>query len=221
MNGLHCGRMTTDQIGTEHQVWGAPQPSPGRWGWRESVAAVAVAAVIAALGGAAIYAATEGSSHSFGAPHQAFEPGGSTPGGPGGQHSGMGGPGRRPRSTSLHGESVVRDGAGGSCDADRHGRAISPTSPFSVRTATARPSHSEHGRQCRRAVRRGRPGGRPRDTQPSARDCHEHRQSAARGTPWPAGRTRRAAAAPQITKVRSRRAVRPSPAASQMWSPVR
>jgi hypothetical protein len=114
MNGLHCGRMTTDQIGTEHQVWGAPQPSPGRWGWRESAAAVAVAAVIAALGGAAIYAATEGSSHSFGAPHQAFGPSGGMPGGPGSQHGGMGGPGPAALGpTSLHGESVVRDGAGG------------------------------------------------------------------------------------------------------------
>ena len=56
-------------------------------------AAVAVAAVIAALGGAAIYAATEGSSHSFGAPHQAFGPGGGMPGGPGGQHGAIGGPG--------------------------------------------------------------------------------------------------------------------------------
>jgi hypothetical protein len=100
--------MSTDQI------WGAPQPSPRSWGWRESAAAVAVAAVIAALGGAAIYAATEGNSHSFGAPHQAFGPGAGMPGGPGGQHGAMGGPGPAAvGATSLHGEFVVPDGSGG------------------------------------------------------------------------------------------------------------
>jgi hypothetical protein len=52
------------------------------WRWRETAGAVAIAAAIAALGGAAIYAATEGNSHTFGPPHQAFGPGG----GPGGQH---------------------------------------------------------------------------------------------------------------------------------------
>jgi len=73
MNGLHCGRMTAE-----------PEPSPRRWGLREIAAAVGVATVIAAFGGAAINAATEGSSHSFGAPHQAVGPGGGKPGGPGG-----------------------------------------------------------------------------------------------------------------------------------------
>jgi hypothetical protein len=64
MNGLHCGRMTAE-----------PEPSPRRWGLREIAAAVGVATVIAAFGGAAIYAASEGSSHSFDAPHQAGGPG--------------------------------------------------------------------------------------------------------------------------------------------------
>src|SRR6478672_7136488 len=108
MNSSQGGRMTTDEIGTERQVWGAPQPSPRRWGLRETAAAVGVAAVIAALGGAAIYASTEGSSHSIGAPHQAFVPGGGVPGGPGGpggQHGVIGGPGPAAvGSTSLHGE---------------------------------------------------------------------------------------------------------------------
>jgi hypothetical protein len=124
--------MTTDQIGTEHQVWGAPARSARRLGWRESAAAVAVAAVIAALGGAAIYAATEGSTHSFGAPHQAFGPGGGMPGGPGGQHRGVGGPGADAvGATSLHGEFVVSDGAGGyTTELTQTGTvtAISPTS---------------------------------------------------------------------------------------------
>jgi len=117
MNGLHCGDMTTEQILPEHEVWGAPQPSPRRWGLRETAAAVGVAAVIAALGGGAVYAATEGSSHTFGGPHQAFGPGDGMPGGPGGQHGQHGatdGPGQADVSaTSLHAEFVVPDGAGG------------------------------------------------------------------------------------------------------------
>jgi hypothetical protein len=113
MNRLHGGRMTTDQIDTERQVWGAPQAAPRGWGWRETAAAVAVAAVIAALGGAAVYAATAGNSHSFGAPRQAFGPGGGMPGGPGGQHGAIGGPGPAALgATSLHGEFVEPDGAG-------------------------------------------------------------------------------------------------------------
>jgi hypothetical protein len=134
MNGLHSGRMT-EQITAEHQVWGAPQPSPRRWGLRETAAAVGVAAVIAALGGAAIYASTEGSSHSIGAPHQAFGPGGGMPGGPGGpggQHGVIGGPGPAAvGSTSLHGEFVMPDGSGGyTTELTQTGTvtAISPTS---------------------------------------------------------------------------------------------
>jgi hypothetical protein len=121
--------MSTNQIAPEHPVWGAPQPEPRRWGWRESAAAVAVAAVIAALGGAAIYAATEGTSHPFGASHQA--PGG-MPGGPGGQHSAFGRPGQGEiEPPSLHGEFVVADGNGGyRTDLTQTGTvtAISPTS---------------------------------------------------------------------------------------------
>ncbi len=105
MNSLHCGRMTAE-----------PQPSPRRWGLRETAAAVGVAAIIAAFGSAAIYAAT-GSSHSFGASHQAVGPGGGKPGGPGGpggQLGAVGGPGPAAvGSTSLHGEFVVPDGSGG------------------------------------------------------------------------------------------------------------
>jgi hypothetical protein len=111
--------MTTDQIDTTHQVWGAPEPSPSRWGWRETAAAVAVAAVIAALGGAAVYAATAGNSHSFGGPHPAFGPGAGMPGGPGGpagpgsQRGAIGGTGPAALdATSVHGEFVEPDGAG-------------------------------------------------------------------------------------------------------------
>src|ERR1700752_2976981 len=115
MNRLHGGRMTTDEIDTTDQVGAAPEPTPPRWGWRETAAAVAVAAVIAALGGAAVYAATAGNSHTF-APHQAFAPDGGMPGGPGGpggQRGAIGGPGPAAMdATSLHGEFVEPDGAG-------------------------------------------------------------------------------------------------------------
>jgi hypothetical protein len=94
--------MSTDQI------------APRRWGWRENASAVGVAAVIAALGGAAIYAATEGASHPFGAPHQPAAPAGAVPGGPDGQHGAVGRPGQgQITPPSLHGEFVVADGAGG------------------------------------------------------------------------------------------------------------
>jgi hypothetical protein len=124
--------MATEQIDADHQVWGAPQPSPRRWGLRETAAAVGVAAVIAALGGAAIYAATEGSSHSFGGSHQAFGAGSGMQGGPGGPHGAVGGPGPAAvGSTSLHGEFVVPDGNGGyTTELTQNGTitAISPTS---------------------------------------------------------------------------------------------
>lgn len=115
MNGLHCGRMMTDQIGTEHrgepEVWGAPQHPPRRWGVRETAAAVAVAAVIAALGGAAVYATTAGNPHPFGGSHQAFGPDGGMPVAPRGPHprnGAIGGPGPDSAGeTSLHGEFVV------------------------------------------------------------------------------------------------------------------
>jgi hypothetical protein len=114
MHGLHCGHMSTHQIAPEDQVWGAPQPEPRRWGWRESAAAVAVAAVIAALGGAAIYAATEGTSHPFGASHQAPGPPGGMQGGPGGRQGAAARPGQGEIAPpSLHAEFVVADGTGG------------------------------------------------------------------------------------------------------------
>ena len=125
MNGLHCGRMTAE-----------PQRSPRRWGLRETAAAVGVAAVIAAFGGAAIYAATEGSSHSFGAPHQAVRPGGGMPGGPGGpgeQHDAIGGPGPAAVvSTSLHGEFVIPDRAGGYSTVLTQTGTVTTISPTSI-----------------------------------------------------------------------------------------
>ena len=136
--------MTTDEIGTERQVWGAPQPPPRRWGLRETAAAVAVAAVIAA------YAATEGSSQSFGGPHQAFGPGGGMPGGPvgPGQHAGMGGPGPDAvGATSLHGEFVVRDGAGGYTTVVTQTGAVTAISPTAI--AVRRSEERRVGKECR------------------------------------------------------------------------
>ncbi|HZN79695.1 MAG TPA: hypothetical protein VFC01_08410 [Mycobacterium sp.] len=100
------------------------------WRWRETAGAVAIAAVTAALGGAAIYAATEGNSHTFGPSHQSFGPGG---GKPGGQHGAVGGPG--PASvdaTSLHGEFVVPDGAGGYTTVVTQTGAVTAISPTSI-----------------------------------------------------------------------------------------
>jgi hypothetical protein len=100
------------------------------WRWRETAGAVAIAAVIAALGGTAIYAATEGTSHAFGPPHQAFGPGG---GMPSGHHGVVGGSG--PASvgaTPLHGEFVVPDGAGGYRTELTQTGTITATSPTSI-----------------------------------------------------------------------------------------
>jgi hypothetical protein len=88
-------------------VWGAPT-APQRWGLRQTAAAVGVAAVIAGLGGAGIYAATDGGEHSMGTPHPGFAPGG--PGGP--PPGAISGPGRD-GAAPLHGEFVVPDGNGG------------------------------------------------------------------------------------------------------------
>jgi hypothetical protein len=125
--------MSTDEIGSEDQVLGPPQPSPRSWGRGKTAAAVAVAAVIAALGGAAIYAATEGSPHSVGALHQASGPAGGMAGGQGGQHVAGGLPGPAAvGSTSLHGEFVVPDGAGGYTTELTQTGAVTAISPTSI-----------------------------------------------------------------------------------------
>jgi hypothetical protein len=130
MDWLHCGRMSTNQIAGRHQVWGEPQPRS--WGLRETAAAVAVAALIAALGGAAVYAATEDNSHSFGS-HQPFGPGGGMPGGPGGQHGAVGRSGSAAMEPpSLHGEFVVADGAGGYTTELTQTGAVTAISPTSI-----------------------------------------------------------------------------------------
>jgi hypothetical protein len=130
--------MTTDRIGADEQEWGAPTPGPSRWGLRESLAAVAVAAVIAALGGAAIYAATDDGSRAFGAHHQPFGAGGAAggaggPGIPGGQHAPMAAPPPADTGTpSLHGEFVVPDGGGGYTTVTTQTGTVTAISPTSI-----------------------------------------------------------------------------------------
>lgn len=85
-----------------------------RWELRGTVAAITVAAGIAALGGAAIYAAT-GDSQSLARPQQAF--------GPAPQPAG---------ETSLHGEFVVRDGMGGYTTALSQTGTVTASSPTSI-----------------------------------------------------------------------------------------
>ena len=96
-----------------------------RWGLRGTVTAIGVAAVIATGGGAAIYAATSGSvsTESFTRPHQASGP--STIG----VHS----PGAQPvGGTSLHGEFVVRDAAGGYTTVLTQTGTVTANSPTSI-----------------------------------------------------------------------------------------
>jgi hypothetical protein len=121
--------MTTDPTAAESPVWGAPEATPRRWGLRETATAVGVAAVIAGLGGAAIYAATDSGSHPMGGPHQVAGPGG-MPGGPPG--IGVHGPG--PDSvgaTSLHGEFVV-PGVGGYTTVLTQTGTVTAVSPTSI-----------------------------------------------------------------------------------------
>jgi hypothetical protein len=132
---------TTADDKPEEPVWGAPSPAKG-WSSRQSWAAVGIAAVIAAFGGAAIYAATDGGGergpgmHGFAPPGDGPRdfsaagpdgPGGFGPGGPGGPTGGPsvpGGPGGAGRggmsaiagmgpARALHGEFVVQNQNGG------------------------------------------------------------------------------------------------------------
>ncbi|MDG5485006.1 hypothetical protein [Mycolicibacterium gadium] len=109
--------MTIDK--STEPVWGAPPPTPHPWGLRETLVAVGVAAVIAGLGGAAIYAATGSSTQQpFGHGMPCDTPGGFTAA----QHL-TGEP------TTLHGEYVVAVGGGFATKLTQTGTvtAISPT----------------------------------------------------------------------------------------------
>ena len=96
-------------MSTEQQPWGSEPPAPPaapetpeqprpRWSGRKTAAAVGIAVVIAAGGGAAIWAATANDTGTT-----QGGPGGA--GGPGGRFLGMGG-----LDAALHGEFVIADG---------------------------------------------------------------------------------------------------------------
>ncbi|BBZ21154.1 hypothetical protein [Mycolicibacterium gadium] len=109
--------MTIDQ--PIEPVWGASPPTQQRWGLQETLVAMGVAAVIAGLGGAAIYAATGSpTQQAFGHGMPAGPPGGITAA----QHL-AGSP------TTLHGEYVVAAGSGFATKLTQTGTvtAISPT----------------------------------------------------------------------------------------------
>lgn len=115
--------MTVDRLTTDNPVWG-PDPTPRRWGIRETAVAVGVAAVIAGFGGGAIYAAT--GSHTdqpaFGHGMPGGPPAGAPPGG------GFGAPG----PATLHGEFVVSDGAGGYATHLTQTGTVTDVSPTSI-----------------------------------------------------------------------------------------
>jgi len=79
-----------------------PPGAPAHWSLNRTLAAVGVAAVIAAVGGTALYAAT---ADSAGPGHAMHMPPAGMPG--------IGGVGAPPPVPALHGETVVADGDGG------------------------------------------------------------------------------------------------------------
>src|SRR4051812_5428855 len=98
--------MSSDSPAQQENIstWGAPQKP--RWSTKQTLATVGIAAVIAALGGAAIFAATGTESHAMG-------PGGHSRGAWGGPDGGPGGPDGPGGTPPLHGEFVVSDANGG------------------------------------------------------------------------------------------------------------
>jgi hypothetical protein len=103
---LHIGAVTTEL---------AEQRPSTRWSRRQTLAAVAVAAVVGGLGGAAIYGATA-QTHSFGGPHGMSGPQHGGPPPPGFPPPAGGAPPPPAQATDaavLHSESVVSDGNGG------------------------------------------------------------------------------------------------------------
>lgn len=128
--------MSTDQVSFDDAVWGAPTPAPRRWGARETAVAVGIAAVIAGLGGAAIYAATGQSAHGAGpmGSHAFGPPGFGGPGGP--PPDGQGGAAET-RGPALHGEFVVPAGRGGFTTLVIQTGAVTAVSPTSVTVRSA------------------------------------------------------------------------------------
>jgi hypothetical protein len=99
--------------GSDEPVWEAPRPHRV-WSRGQTLAAVGVAAVIAAFGGAAIYCATSASNEMGPGMHGPGVHGpGRWDGPPGVGDAGVGPDGPRGGATPLHGEFVVADDNGG------------------------------------------------------------------------------------------------------------
>jgi hypothetical protein len=107
-------RMSTGHLPHGDPVWGSSSAQPRPWGWRQTLAAFGIAAVIAAFGAAVIYAANGHTSSQFAGPPG---PGGGPPAGPPGPGGALGPGGAAAHSVHdgppLHGQVVVADGAGG------------------------------------------------------------------------------------------------------------
>lgn len=120
-------------VETTEPTWGAPGHKEPQWGRRQTVLAAGVAAVIAILGGAAIYAATDGGSPPGG---PAFH---GMPAGPPGMNpppwSPDGPPGMDPAS-ALHGEFVL-EGAGGFTTVLTQTGTVTATAPGTITVRSA------------------------------------------------------------------------------------
>ena len=129
--------MSTEPVTFTNPVWGSPDPAPRRWGAREIAVAVGIAAVIAGLGGAAIYAATGESSPAIGRLGQHAFDGSGPPGGPGpgAMASTPAGPGFGSIGTAelpLHGQYVVADDSGGYTTTLTQTGIVTTASPTSI-----------------------------------------------------------------------------------------
>lgn len=99
-----------------------PDRAPRRWGRTETLLAAGIAAVIAVLGGAAIYAASGNSSPQVPGPPPVHHPeGGVDRPGPG-----------RPQGRPLHGQEVVAVGAGGFITVVSQSGTVTATTPNSI-----------------------------------------------------------------------------------------
>ncbi|MTD56003.1 hypothetical protein [Amycolatopsis pithecellobii] len=93
--------MSTETTPQPPRAWGDPQPAASKWSGRNTAIAIAVAIVIAALGGVAIYAGTSANASG----QQGF-------GGPGGGRGFYGAPpggGQAFLRDALHGDFTVED----------------------------------------------------------------------------------------------------------------
>lgn len=128
-----AGTVDGVSVETTEPTWGAPEPKQPQWGRRQTVLAVGVAAAIAALGGAAIYAATDGGSPVGDPPLHGM------PAGPHGMNPppwSTSGPPRNP-APALHGEFVLQEGAGGFTTVLTQTGTVTATAPGTITVRSA------------------------------------------------------------------------------------